>query len=354
MTMSDPQFDPSAEKSLGAWLRNARIEQGIDLMRAARRIRTRTAVIQALEEGHYQSLGAPVFIRMYLLRYAESLGLAEHETLGRFKALGIDQPPPLRVTHPLRTQTRASDLRWLSYPAAFALIGWLGWTVTQQLPELNEQDNLLPPSFELTGIHPDQLTVEATPLAASSEAEADSVAADPDLLAQTEDLGESELLALAGLDELASVETVTPPLAAAATPVPPLRNSSSGGLNAMGSAVAAEIYPDPQPSGAVAPPDPPPNRHELVLEFTADCWVEVEDADGHRLIYDLINANQRRVVQGAAPFNIRLGNAQAARITLNGQTVERSVYLPNRGSVSRFTLQAPAYDPHNTTLTHNS
>lgn len=331
MTMSDIEHNheaqTAAQESLGAWLRNARAKFGLDLTQAARRVRTRTAVIEALENDRYQALGAPVFIRMYLLRYAESLGLPEHETLRRFKALGIDQPPPLRVTHPLQARTKASDLRWLSYPAAFALIGWLGWTVTQQLPELNDSGNTLPPGFELTGISPDQLNAEPTAIPPALIELPDT---ESPVLSTSEPDNDQELIALA------MSESVSPPLQPAdppAVPITPPPMTGGNTLNALGSALAAEIDENE--------PEPPPNEHELVLEFSDACWVEVEDGDGRRLVYELLGPQDRRTLQGPAPFSIRLGNAAAARISLNGEPVERSVYLPDRGSVSRFTLEAP-------------
>lgn len=331
MTMSDFKPDntlpPTTSETPGSWLRDTRVEQGIDHALAARRIRTRPAVIQALEDDNYQVLGAPVFIRMYLLRYAESLGLPEHEALRRFKALGIDQPPPLRVAHPLRSQTRASDLRWLSYPAAFALIGWLGWTVTQQLPELGDTADSLPPGFELTGISPDQLTTEPPP-------NPPVIVTVPETVGEptTIESGNEEIVALA----IPVPETVTPspPLVVDAhvPPPDPLPVTGGSALNALGSAIAAEVDEEPEP---------PTNEHELVLEFSDACWVEVEDADGRRLVYDLLGPDDRRTLRGPAPFSIRLGNAPAAQLSLNGEPVERSVYLPDRGSVSRFTLEAP-------------
>ncbi len=332
MTISKP--DLNDQESLGAWLREARLAHGFDIALAARRIRTRPAIIQALETDNYPALGAPVFIRMYLLRYGELLGLAEHEVLGRFKALGIDNPPPLRVADTLRPQAGSGDLRWLSYPAALALIGWLGWTVTQQLPELNADGATLPQGFELTGINPDQLTAESSPV--------------PPIMIETPGLqAEAEAQASNHTDHIALALSEPEPdtvQSSTSTQLPvtssgPL-SSRSNGLTAMGSAIASEV----ESLEAIQPPEPVINEHELVLEFTDECWVEVYDADGRRLVYALLGANDRRVVQGTAPFSIRLGNAPAAQITFNGQYVEPAVHIPSRGSVNRFTLDTSHND----------
>ena len=80
---------------------------------------------------------------------------------------------------------------------------------------------------------------------------------------------------------------------------------------------------------------------KLLLEFSSDCWVEVKDAEGKVLISSLMRANSSESVSGPAPLAITLGNAPAARLTLDGQPVDKTVYVPRRGTVSRFTLARP-------------
>ncbi|HPE74249.1 MAG TPA: DUF4115 domain-containing protein, partial [Candidatus Competibacter sp.] len=80
---------------------------------------------------------------------------------------------------------------------------------------------------------------------------------------------------------------------------------------------------------------------KLLLEFSNDCWVEVKDAEGKVLISSLQRANSSESLSGPAPFAITLGNAPAARLTLDGQPIDKAVYVPRRGTVSRFTLARP-------------
>ena len=42
----------------------------------------------------------------------------------------------------------------------------------------------------------------------------------------------------------------------------------------------------------------------------------------------------------AHQFAVTLGNAPAARIALDNRPVDTAVYVPRRGTVSRFTLNA--------------
>ena len=76
----------------------------------------------------------------------------------------------------------------------------------------------------------------------------------------------------------------------------------------------------------------------LMLQFSDDCWVEVKDAQGKVLANGLMKANTTHAISGPAPFVVTLGNAPAARIALDDRLVDSSIYLPRRGTVSRFTL----------------
>ncbi|MEZ5589808.1 MAG: helix-turn-helix domain-containing protein [Gammaproteobacteria bacterium] len=111
------------EETLGSLLQRARLAKRLQIDDVAIRLRFKPGVIQAMEDNNFPSLGAPVFARMYLLRYTQLLGLPEHDILARYKALGIDEPPPLRVNPSIKPQARTSDLRWLGLSADVSCAG---------------------------------------------------------------------------------------------------------------------------------------------------------------------------------------------------------------------------------------
>ena len=78
----------------------------------------------------------------------------------------------------------------------------------------------------------------------------------------------------------------------------------------------------------------------LMLQFSDDCWVEVKDAQGKVLANGLMKANTSHALSGSAPFTVTLGNAPAARIALDDRMVDTAIYVPRRGTVSRFTLNS--------------
>lgn len=59
----------------------------------------------------------------------------------------------------------------------------------------------------------------------------------------------------------------------------------------------------------------------LQLEFSAECWLEVSDAQGDVLATELQRPGSRLSLEGKAPFQVKLGNASAAVITFNDEPV---------------------------------
>ena len=91
------------------------------------------------------------------------------------------------------------------------------------------------------------------------------------------------------------------------------------------------------PDDAPAPPEATANTpSELVLEFAHESWVEVYDHERTRLFFGLVPPDQALRFTAVAPFDILLGFALDARITINGKVFDHTSYV-NHG-VARFTL----------------
>src|SRR5690348_18300688 len=99
--------------SIGDTLRNARERMGLAQVQAAERLHVDTAVIDALETGRFKALGAPVFVRGHLRRYAELLGEPDGPLQQRYAATNEasmspdltqvpHRPTPVVPTHPRR------------------------------------------------------------------------------------------------------------------------------------------------------------------------------------------------------------------------------------------------------------
>jgi len=74
----------------------------------------------------------------------------------------------------------------------------------------------------------------------------------------------------------------------------------------------------------------------MLVSATKDSWVDVRDAQGNRLLYEVINAGRSVTVEGNAPLSVFLGNVEGVRVEFNGQPFDVSPF--RRGEVARFTL----------------
>jgi len=60
----------------------------------------------------------------------------------------------------------------------------------------------------------------------------------------------------------------------------------------------------------------------VTLKFTADSWVEVYDANGQRLFYDIGAANSSHALSGTPPLRVVLGNAPSVSLNINGKAAK--------------------------------
>lgn len=72
------------------------------------------------------------------------------------------------------------------------------------------------------------------------------------------------------------------------------------------------------------------------LSLNAECWVDVVDATGKRLVFGTRQAGEQLNLRGVAPVKVLLGNAAAATLSFNGEAIDLSGYPTGR--VARLTL----------------
>jgi cytoskeleton protein RodZ len=74
----------------------------------------------------------------------------------------------------------------------------------------------------------------------------------------------------------------------------------------------------------------------ISLSLSAECWVDVVDATGKRLVFGSRQAGEQLNLRGVAPVKVLLGNAAAATLSFNGEAIDLSGYPTGR--VARLTL----------------
>ena len=263
--MSETAAPAPAPRSIGERLRAGRERAGLSVAAAAEKLHLDTKVIEALESDRFAELGASVYVRGHLRRYADFVGEPGVEMVNAYSEREARPPPPdlTQVPHP----ERRADPRRLVTP----LVG-LGCALVLALAIW----------WVLAGSR----GVDNSSAAATDEAPA-----------------------------VAAAPVSTPP----ATAAPPAVQVTSNPVTAT--------LPQATAPAAGAPPPPrqeatPARSTSLRLELSSESWVEVYDSRGERLFYDVASAGSVQSIEGRPPLRVVLGNAAAVSVRVDGQLRE--------------------------------
>jgi cytoskeletal protein RodZ len=287
----------------GEWLRAERQRQGRSVQQIADEMHLGVNMVEAMENDQFSFLGAPVFARGHLRKYATLLGVPVDRVQELYHAVA-DRPrdaDPVPLSHratdtmmmsPDSKQRRAAHApikNWSIVGACAGLlaIGLSGWLL------FGRQDSVpasQPEAAEFSQASAGEADVESTPPAMG-----------------------------------ASI-----PVAAAAAA--PLSQAQPAGVKSQPGAGQTGALPQNVARTARG-------KLNLRFTFTQESWVEVYDAQGTRLLYDVGQPGQSRGVEVDAPAQIVLGMAGAVTAEVNGKTIE----VPPRrvaNQVARFTVGA--------------
>ncbi|MNG74372.1 Cytoskeleton protein RodZ [compost metagenome] len=100
---------------------------------------------------------------------------------------------------------------------------------------------------------------------------------------------------------------------------------------------AAPTAPLPTADAGVAAPAVDPNA--LVMNFTADCWLQVTDASGKTLYSGSQKNGGKLSLAGTAPYKLTIGAPAAVQIQYQGKPVDLSRFVKSN-RVARLTVAA--------------
>ncbi|MGB0513396.1 MAG: helix-turn-helix domain-containing protein [Wenzhouxiangellaceae bacterium] len=299
MTDQQHRCSPKNHDSPGAVLAQARKRKGIALADAARELKLTRSIVEQIEAGQFDRIAA-IYRRGYISNYARLLGLDPAPLLN---GLGPDEAEPLREVLPLpRSGHRMS--RWINF-STYALVSAV---IVAPLVYF----------FVLGGAR--LFEAEIGPLPGGDVTRGAALEQRP---GYRDRIADALSMRAAGDDAGEGAH-----LSASALPLNAIRSLEPAALpeTALGAPVTT-----------IEPPADP--RERLALELVADSWVEIEDADGQRLEFDLLRAGTRREYLGMPPFTLLLGRANAVSISLQGQSV--SFDGADRAGVATPVIGAP-------------
>lgn len=119
-------------RGIGARLRAAREKRGLTVLQAAERLHVDVPIVEALEREDFTALGADVYVRGHLRRYAEAVGESAAELQELYSSAPHAPRPDLTRIPRREPEERGSRLLLpaLLLVIGFAIAGSLWWLLT--------------------------------------------------------------------------------------------------------------------------------------------------------------------------------------------------------------------------------
>lgn len=254
-----PDHSEDAGPMAGERLADARREQQVSIDEIAKELHLDEHKVRALERNEFDVLGAPVFAKGYLRKYAQLVGVRVEDVLADYYQLNraADVQPLISVRQ--RPRHELTPGPWIAVIVVLIVAASAYWWFMRPAPP-----------------------------AESEPAETGAIEA-PDTATGIEPAGpEPEL------DDTEAELAETPaPRVEAATPEPTIEETTS--------------------------PEVIPGQMRLLLSYTGDCWTEITDANGRRLLFDLGKDGRTVELSGVEPFNVLFGNPGNVMVRVNGE-----------------------------------
>ena len=263
----------------------ARKERKVTVAEIAKELHISEQKVEALERNEFEMLGAQVFAKGYIRKYAQMVGVDADEIVGDYDELAAADALPVFKARP-RPRREMSPGPWIAVIVLTIIAATVYWVITNR-PEM----------FSLSDQQPEVPTSEST------------IPQDNTVAIELRDDA-------AGLTDAASEAVVAAP-EPADEPV----------------AEAATVVPAAQVPAAAAADE---GELTLLLVFSGDCWTEISDGSGRRLYFDQGQDGRTVELSGVAPFNVLFGNASNVTMRVNGSAYD--IGPADRLGRARFTI----------------
>ncbi|PTP06632.1 cytoskeleton protein RodZ [Vibrio splendidus] len=291
----------------GTLLKNKRESLGLTQKQISDRLKLRVTLIQQIEENQFESDQVATFMRGYIRSYAKYVNLDEKVVLNALHHSGDAQHQEqemLSFSRKTKTEKHNSRIMLLTWSIFAVIVGIssLWWWQNQQQDTLSQSLANTESSEELVveeSLDPELTSLEV--IEAEQNTETSPVTENSDELTEVSSAEDSVTL-----DPVELIEEA--PEAAGVVSV-----------TAEPETVAPEVV-----------------VNELVMQFSADCWIQVKDASGKTLSTGIKKAGQTLNLSGTAPYKVILGAPEGVSMTFASEPVDLSGYTS--GKVARITL----------------
>ncbi|MFO7994144.1 MAG: DUF4115 domain-containing protein [Marinobacter sp.] len=345
---SDDTQQPVVSEPAGQQLRRAREQKGLSVSAVAEAQHLRPAVIHAIEEGNYEQIDSELFLKGYVRTFARQVGLdpdaviatldKELEPLRQEKAQAEELNPLVDIERRRHRKRRiAKVLFYILIIAIVVFVGLrfldtMGTTSSPEEPDSSDESSeTIEPTESEPGSSdsPEESRIEddagvEEPAPAGGEPVIDEPAVEEvSMNARPDEQQQIALVTDTGSDE-AGMES------------PEQMPAASGDVDENRVPVVTSA---PEPAfEESAEPDAAAVNARLEMAFSDECWVQVTDSTGNRLVGSLQRNGDTIEVSGRVPIEVIVGAVDAIQsIRFDGEPVDMSSFrvVNNR---AEFTL----------------
>lgn len=262
----------------GERLAAARRERQISVLEIAKELHLDEPKVRALERNEFDVIGAPVFAKGHLRKYAQLVGVDEGDVMADYYQLTRATGMPPLVAGRRRPRREMSPGPWIAVVVVLIVVATAYWWFTYT-----------------------PAVVEEAPVDLIAQPEVPAPEPEPEAAVAAADVGEDD----------------------------------SANLDSAGD--DADLPFTEEPVEETESPTLGDGQIRILLTYTGDCWTEITDAGGRRLFFDLGTDGRTVELSGEAPFNVLFGNADNVRMSVNGS--DRAIgAAERRGRTARLTV----------------
>jgi cytoskeleton protein RodZ len=285
------------QQEFGSHFRIAREAAGLSLIDVSEALKLPEEIIRALESSQVEQLPAPTFTRGYIRNYSRFLKVSENDILEIYNQYIPEAEKPLTARSSLNQQSHNGEakVRLVTYALVFlVLAGVVMW--------------LLQPSSNIDE---------------AGSGVADEYSIEPkNVFHKTPDIQLKEVVELPEIATTESNEGMEVDTQVEESSSDVIKSTNKTTLAAAEKKIIKKVTNENIEEFVAKSGD-----DILVIGTVSESWIEIQDANTPRLIFELIKKGSVYRVKGQAPFKVFLGNAPSVSLQLNGKAVDIMSFL---------------------------
>lgn len=331
---TEATHEENVAKTTGERLRMAREHQGLSQQAIAERLCLKLSTVRDIEDDKAPTDLAATFLRGYIRSYARLVHVPEDEIL---PMLAKQAPMKAARVQPMqsfslgkRRKKRDGWLMSFTWLILFVVVGLTGaWWWQNHKAQQAEYSSIVASSDNSThAATTDAGQSQSVPLDMGSHS-ADGAMSDAPAAANNAAPVASNATPVDTANTMAQPGTATNTAQSAAVNTTPAQSATTGNMSQVVSPSATDV------------PATVADVNALVMNFNADCWLEVTDGSGKKLFSGLQHNGGNLNLTGQLPYRLKIGAPAAVQVQFQGKPVDLSRFI-RTNQVARLTLQGEA------------